>query len=240
MIRFNWEKIAGFAALFGGVLQATILLSQVSQLSEILTSTTHYHITWDWNISIEYRWISLIPWLFFLIALLCLHRYVAQQLHWAVWKGTVCILFSIMAIVVPELILPFVTNPNCVPVLPCNPGNRLIPLIFSSISIAGGILLGGYLLFVGIALIHASFSKVWTLSCFLLGILAFHVCLVAIEFGEWVPGYFKIDLTTMFIGLAWSATWCFIGCLLCFTAFHQDERSLDNGNYRRSRISHVE
>lgn len=229
MIRFTWEKVAGLAALLGGVLQATLLLSQVSWLSVILTSTNRYHVTWDWNVPREYRWVSVSPWLFFLIALLCLHWSVAQPLRWPVWRGTISILLFTMAIVVPEIVLPFVTN--CVPDLPCNPGNRLIPILLSSISIAGGILLGRYLLFVRQALINALFSKFWTLAFLFLGILSFYTCIVALEVGEWVPGYFKIDLITMVLGLTWAATWCVIGCILCFKAFPQGVERLEMGNY---------
>lgn len=132
------------------------------------------------------------------------------------------ILLAFMLIIVPEIALAFVTNPNCVPDLPCNPGNRIVPIYLSYMSIAGGMLIGGYLLFLGgyllffgRTLIHTPFSKIWACTFLFLGMLAFQTCIVAAEVGEWIPGYFKIDLITMVLGLIWAVTWCLIGCILC-------------------------
>lgn len=224
MVHFKWQKIAGLAALLGGVLQATLLLLQINQLGGVLTR--HYHVTWNWNVPREYRWISVSPWFFFLIALLFLHWYVTRQLRWPVWRGAIYILLAFILIIVPEIALAFVTNPNCVPDLPCNPGNRVIPIFLSSFSIAGGILLGGYLIFLSgyllffrRTLIYTPFSKIWGFASLFLGVLAFQTCIVAAEVSEWIPGYFKIDLITMVFGFTWAATWCFIGCILCLKTF---------------------
>ncbi len=219
MIRFHRERVAGLAALLGGALQTAILVSQVSWLSVILTSTTHYHVTWDWNIPREYHWISVSPWLFFLIALLCLNWNFAPQLRWDRWQSTIGIVFIIMAIVVPEIVLSFVNN--CVPDLPCNPGIGWLPPFLSSISVVGGILLGSYLLLMWKALVKAAFPRFWTFAFLVLGVLAFYNCRVAIEVGEWVPGYFKVDLTTMILGILWATAWSFIGFVLCVKTFRK-------------------
>ncbi|MHB8596884.1 MAG: hypothetical protein ACYDER_08740 [Ktedonobacteraceae bacterium] len=224
MVGFNWQKIAALSAILGGILQATLLFFQVNQLGNVLKG--HYHVTWNWNVPREYRWISVSPWFFFLIALLFLHWYVTRQLRWPVWRGAIYILLTFTLIIAPEIALALVTNPNCVPDLPCNPGNRVIPIFLSNISIAGGMLLGGYLLFLSgyllffrRTLIYTPFSKFWGFIFLFLGVLAFQTCIVAAEVGEWIPGYFKIDLITMVLGFTWATTWCFIGCVLCLKRF---------------------
>lgn len=220
MKHINWQRVAGLAALSGGILQAVLLFFQMSQLNKVLRGG--YHVTWNWSIPREYQWISVGPWFFLLIALLFLYRYAAQWLRWPVWKGSIYILLTIIAIVVPETALTMV-NPNCVPNLPCNPGNLLIPDLLRTISIIGGMLLGGYFLLLGgyfllrrRAWIHAPF---WDFAFLVLGVLAFHTCIVAAEVGEWVPGYFKIDLVPIILGLAWATIWCFIGCVLWLKLF---------------------
>lgn len=227
MTDFHRERVAGLAALLGGVLQAAILLAQVSSLIVILTRTTDFHINWDWNIPRAYHWISVSPWLFFLIALLCLNWNFAPRLRWDRWQSTIGILFIILAIVAPEIGLSFVNNCEA-PYLPCYLGIRWLPPLLTSISVVGAILLGGYLLLMCQALIKAAFPKFWTFAFLVLGVLAFYNCWIALQVGAPAYGFFKVDLTTMILGFIWATAWSFIGFVLCVKSFRRGKPEMSN------------
>lgn len=214
MRRFNLQRGAGLAAFLGGIFQATLLFLQFNKLGQVIQGG--YHITWDWDIPREYRWILVSPWLFFLIALLCLYWYVEPRLHRPLWRGTLAIVLPLMTIILPEIVQAFLSN--CVPDLPCDPGNRLMPLFLISVSIVGVISLSASLLFLGKSLIEAVLPRVQVFVRFFVVLLFVHTCLVAVEVGEWVPGYFKIDILSIALGLILAAAWCLIGCVLCLKA----------------------
>lgn len=224
MTNFHRERVAGLAALLGGALQAALLLAQVSSLIVILTRTTDFHVNWDWNIPREYHWISVSPWLFFLIALLCLNWNFAPRLR---WQRSIGIVFIILAIVVPEIGLSFVNN--CVATyLPCYLGISWLPPLLTSISVGGAILLGGYLLMLRQALLKAVFPQFWTFAFLVLGVLAFYNCWVALQVGAPAYGYFKVDLTTMILGFIWATAWSCIGFVLCVKAFRRGKPEMSS------------
>ena len=218
MIDFHRERVAGLAALLGGALQAALLLAQVNWLIVMMTNTAGYQVDWDWNIPREYHWISVSPWLFFLLALLCLNWNFAPRLRWHRWQRSIGILFIILAIVVPEIGLSFVNNCEAT-YLPCDLGISWLPPLLTSISVAGAILLGGYLLVLRQALLKAAFPRFWTFAFLVLGVLAFYNCWVALQVGAPAYGFFKVDLTTMILGFIWATAWSCIGFVLCVKAF---------------------
>lgn len=212
----NRIRLAGITALVGSILQGIAMLAQFNKLLSL--QTFHLHATWDWIASRSYGWVEISPWLLFLISLLILHIFIVQQLKWSRWIGIVGITLSVLAILVSEVGIVLVVNPNCYPGILCGQPNSALFPILRDIGVGGTFLFSGSLLFYGIALARAKFFKGWIIASLLLGVLALYTSLVIVEAVEQIPGFFKVDPITITLGLIWAIVWLAIGTLLLVRA----------------------
>jgi len=207
---------AGLAALLGGILQAAVMLWQTRQL--ILYQALVYHVTWNWNVSKEYRLAAISPWLFFLLALILLHLSVVPWLKRPGWIAISGVIFGILAIMISEAGMILIADPNCYPGILCRQPDFGPFAILSGIGVGGVVLVSGGLLFYGIALMRVKFSRQWAIASLILGLLALHTSIVITEAALRLSGFFKIDPVAIGLGLAWALAWLGVGMTLWLRA----------------------